>query len=344
MNYFSNIKYNFYFGNPHAHTSFSDGQGSPKDAFEYARNKKLDFLFLADHSNFLDGVKHKNFEYDKSSGQYMEKEGSKWYRTRQDVENINNTYSDFTAIRGFETRWFAGGHMTILNSSNYLNGKKQNLKSCSLADWLIKQNNAVAVINHPGRSFKPFKCDSELNRVIRLIEVGNGSYPRGYLRYESYYYKMLDLGWHLGAVNGQDNHIKNWGDDDNLTVILSETLSKDSLINAMINLRTYSTETGSLKLIFKSDDLYMGDRLIKSPGSIINFEIIAEDKSAKIDKIQLLSNEGKVKIEKQFDKLCSVLWKPYITASRDETWYIVKIIHCNGKWGISSPIFIGISD
>lgn len=339
----SNIEYNFYFGNPHAHTSYSDGEGNPIEAFEYARKRKLDFLFISDHSNFLDGVKHRNFEYDKGSGQYIEKEGSEWFKTRQAVEYINNRYKDFTALRGFEMRWFAGGHMSVLNSQNYLNGRKQHLKSNMLAEWLTKQINTVAVINHPGRSFKPFKCNYELNKVLRLIEVGNGSYPRGYLRYESYYYKLLDLGWELGAINGQDNHIGNWGDDDNLTVILAETLSSEALINAMKKLRTYSTETRSLKLIFKADNFWMGSKIIKKPGSIIDFEIIAEDSSAKIDRIQLISNGGRVIIEKQFKNQSTVFWRPYLAANSAETWYIVKVIHSNGKFGISSPIFININ-
>lgn len=335
-----NIEYNFYFGNPHAHTSYSDGEGSPIEALEYARNRKLDFLFISDHSNFLNGVKHKNYEYDKRSEQYMEHEGSQWFKTRQAVELINNTYKDFAAIRGFEMRWFAGGHMSILNSQNYLNGRKQHLKQEILTDWLAKQNDTVAVINHPGRSFKPFSCDYKLNKVLRLIEVGNGSYPRGYLRYESHYYRLLDLGWELGAINGQDNHIRNWGDDDNLTVILAETLNSGSLINAMRNLRTYSTETRSLKLVFKADGLWMGSKIIKTPKSTINFEIIAEDSSANIDKIQLLSNGGRIVIEKQFENQKFAVWRPCLAANNDENWYIVKIIHSNGRWGISSPIFI----
>lgn len=333
-------KYNFYYGIPHAHTSYSDGKGKPIDALEYAKNKNLDFLFISDHSNFLDGVKNKNFEYDKRSRQYVEKEGSQWFNTGQDVEFINNKFKDFVAIRGFEMRWFAGGHISILNSRSYLNGRKQHLKSDALSNWLINQNNAVAVINHPGRSFKPIEYNPELNKVLRLIEVGNGSSPRKYIRCESYYYKLLDLGWHLGAVNGQDNHGSNWGNDDNLTVILAEALSKDLLIDSMKRLRTYSTETRSLKLVFKANGLCMGSKIITTPGSSIYFEIAAEDNLSKIEKIQLISNEGRVISEAKYDYLFQTVWRSCLPANKKETWYIVKVIHSNGKWGISSPIFV----
>lgn len=336
----TNQEYNFYFGIPHAHTSYSDGQGRPIDALEYAKGRKLDFLFTADHSNFLDGVKHKNFEYDKHNKQYIEKEGSEWFRTGMDVGFINNKYKDFVALRGFEMRWFAGGHISILNSQNYLNGRKQHLNQEDLSYWLLKQNNVVAAINHPGRSFKPIEYNFELNKVLRLIEVGNGSYPRKYIRCDSYYYKLLDLGWHLGAINGQDNHINNWGDDDNLTVILAKSLSKDALLEAMKGLRTYSTETRSLKLIFKANDLWMGSILEIDYGSTINFEIIAADNYVPIERIQLISNEGRTIKESTCGNQNSVIWKPCITVNKKENWFIIKIIHSNGKWGISSPIFI----
>jgi CMP-N-acetylneuraminic acid synthetase len=75
-------------------------------------------------------------------------------------------------------------------------------------------------------------------------------------------------------------------------------------------------------------------------GSLINFEIIAEDDSVSIEKIQLISNGGKIVKEIQCNNKNDVIWKPFIIASNIESWYVVKVIHSNGKWGISSPIFI----
>lgn len=334
------IIYNFFYGIPHAHTSYSDGVGLPIDAMEYARSKNLDFLFISDHSNFFDGVKKKNFEYDKQKKQYFEKDGSMWFKTRKDVELINNKYNNFVALRGFEMRWFTGGHISILNSQNYLNGKKQRLDQCNLSNWLLSQNNVIAAINHPGRSFKPPEYNSDMNKILKLIEVGNGSFPRKYIRCESYYYKLLDMGWQLGAINGQDNHFQNWGDGDNLTVIISKTLNADSLLDAMRNMRTYSTESRNLKLIYKINNSWMGSTLNLKVGSLINFEIIAEDNSSKIDKLQIISKGGTIVKEISCGDQNIAVWKPSLLIKEKEIWYIIKVIHSNGKWGISSPIFI----
>lgn len=44
---------NHYFGDTHSHTSYSDGTGTPADAF-YARDTAhIDFLAITDHSNSL---------------------------------------------------------------------------------------------------------------------------------------------------------------------------------------------------------------------------------------------------------------------------------------------------
>lgn len=41
-----------FFGNLHSHTSYSDGLGTPRQAYAYARNiAKLDFLALTEHNH-----------------------------------------------------------------------------------------------------------------------------------------------------------------------------------------------------------------------------------------------------------------------------------------------------
>jgi hypothetical protein len=43
---------NHYFGNLHSHTSFSDGSGTPDEAYKYARDVgDLDFLAVTEHNH-----------------------------------------------------------------------------------------------------------------------------------------------------------------------------------------------------------------------------------------------------------------------------------------------------
>jgi hypothetical protein len=334
------IEYNFYYGIPHAHTCYSDGKGTPLDAFEYSKKRGLDFLILADHSNFLDGVKVKNYEYDKVTNQYVEKENSQWYKTRKEAEIINNKYVDFIALRGFEMSTASWGHINVINSNNYVEGKRQIRSMQEFFNWIKLQKNIVVSINHPGRSFKRICYIPEMDGIINLIEVGNGAFPRKYRRTEKYYFDALDLGWHFGAINGQDNHSDNWGDDDNLTVILAQELSRNSLIDAFKKRRTYSTETKTLKLIFKANDYWMGSIISLQKDNILSFDIVAEDTSIPIERIQIITNKGKVLCEEIYNNVHIANWKQNIRPNIGDTWYVVKVIHANGKWGISSPIFV----
>lgn len=331
---------NFYYGIPHTHTNFSDGKGNPIDALMYARSKELNFLFISDHSNFLDGVTKKNYEYDKNQKQYCEKEGSNWFNTRIEVESFNNWYNDFVALRGFEMRCFTGGHMSVINSNNYINGRKQHLNPNSLANWLLSQPKAIAIINHPKAPLKIIPYDYELNKVLRLVEVGNGTAPRKYIRCEEYYYHMLDLGWKLGAINGQDNHIANWGDSDNLTVILAENLDSNSLLKAMMELRTYSTETRNLKLVFTANGEIMGRSLSVEYGDVVKFIVLVEDKLVPIDRIQLISRGGEIIMELPCNNLHKICWETEYLPKDNQKWFLVKVIHSDGRCGISSPIFL----
>ena len=47
---------NFYFGNLHAHTSYSDGTGTPEEAFSYAQDTgNLDFIAVTEHNHAAAG-------------------------------------------------------------------------------------------------------------------------------------------------------------------------------------------------------------------------------------------------------------------------------------------------
>ena len=46
-------QYNLYFGDLHSHTSYSDGTGTPDEAFETARSAGADFLAITDHHYLL---------------------------------------------------------------------------------------------------------------------------------------------------------------------------------------------------------------------------------------------------------------------------------------------------
>lgn len=314
--------YNFYYGVPHSHTSNSDGIGTPLEAYEYAKNRGLDFLIITDHSSGF-------------------KDSAKWEMVKIEADEINKKYDDFLALVGMEIRTKFWGHMNVINSIDPIS-RRTRKKNEELYEWLCTQGNIILSVNHPNRLSENLSYLPELNSFIKLIEVGNGSPPRVYKRMEKYYYDALDKGWYIAPINGQDNHNENWGKTDNLTAVIAEDLSKDSIINSMKARRIYSTETRTLKLVFKANDYWMGSILHMNKEDKLNFQIDVEDKEVSISKIEIISNGGRVIKSKILHDSNRTEWKTSISIIDGYSWYVVKIIHSDGRWGISSPIFVQV--
>ncbi|KYH28520.1 MULTISPECIES: CehA/McbA family metallohydrolase [Clostridium] len=317
-------KYNFYYGIPHAHTSFSTGKGTPLEAFKYAYKKSLDFLIITDHSGFLS-----------KKVKYNSNEISRWNAVKISSLYFANINKKFLPLYGFEVSSRGLGDFNILNTINLYKNKIKNFKDFKA--WLQKEKNPIVCINHPHKYIESLQYDDVLDKYINFIEVGNGSPPFKYLSGEKYYYKLLDKGWHLGAINGQDNHKENWGDTDNLTVVICKLLRYDEFFEALKSRRTYSTESRSLKLVFKANGKWMGS-IIENNSNKMNLEIIAEDKKVPINKIQIISNGGIVVKKKSAHKKNKIKWNLSLPFKKG-AWYVVKVIHVDGKVGISSPIF-----
>ncbi|WP_315067096.1 histidinol phosphatase [uncultured Clostridium sp.] len=316
---------NFFYGIPHAHCGFSTGQGTPIEAFDYARHNGLDFLILTDHNNYLTKtVRLKGNEL------------SKWDTARYLAARYNKRHENFLALIGFESKTSPFGDINIVNSNRFFTGTVNNLQLLIL--WMLNNPNAFISINHPHKTIAYLEHNPILNKLITSIEVGNGSYPNKYLRYEKYYYHLLDSNWKLGAINGQDNHRLNFGDDENLTCIIAEELNTVSLINAFRNRHTYSTESKTLTMYFTINNSFMGD-IIPLEDETLQFTIFASDTAHKILEIYIISAQGTVIKKVSNLNLNKVKYLYNHEPLETELWYVIKITLDNNKIAISSPIF-----
>lgn len=344
--------YNYYFGVPHAHTSFSDGGGTatPEQAYEYAKStSKMDYLFISDHSNLLNG--NEFGEYNEARNEFEEKEGSEWYLIGKHAKEA--TTDSFLGGRGFEMTSSATnggenyGHINVYNTDTYVEAAETMQNLDDFYKWLDEQEGAIGYFNHPNRpesSFNYLKYVEELDDKIQMIEVGNGSMGSNYLDSTDYYYKALDYGWHLAPTNGQDNHATNWGDADNMTAIIAKSLSLEDVYDAMRNRRVYSTETRNLKLEVYANGQIMGSELEMEKGDSIHFDIKASDPEDKITKIEIITNGGRTIAEKKFKPSNSVSFKKDITVSEGKNWYVVKVTHEDGRVAIGSANYAEVSD
>ncbi len=319
----NNLK--FYFGIPHAHCAFSTGLGTPIEAFDYARHNGLDFLILTDHNNYLT-----------KSVRVRGEEFSKWDASQYIASRYNKKHENFLAMIGFESKTNLLGDINIINSNIFFTGTVNNIQLLVL--WMLNNPNAFISINHPHSSIEHIEYNPILNKLITSIEVGNGSAPNKYQRYEKYYYKLLDKGWKLGAINSQDNHRLNFGDDENLTCVIANSLNISSLIQAFRNRHTYSTESRSLIMYFTINDVLMGSSISLNDDEL-NFLIFAKDINNKITEIQIISNYGTIIKKITNLNLSRVRYLYKHEPEKNERWYVIKVILENSKIAISSPIF-----
>ncbi|WP_027633857.1 CehA/McbA family metallohydrolase [Clostridium hydrogeniformans] len=317
-------KLNIYYGIPHCHSSFSTGEGKPYDIFDYGRRKGLDFIIITDHNNYLcEEVTTKSSKT------------PKWGNLLKYCEKYNKKHKNFLGLCGFEAKLGSYGHINVINNKTFFKGTVKRIENLLVWLWF---NPSILSINHPHSSMESLSFNPTLNEYITLIEVGNGTGSK-YSRFEKRYYRFLDKGWKLGAINSQDNHKMNFGDYNNLTAVVSETLSTENLMEAFKNRKTYSTESPSLKLKFTIDDIFMGDTLTLKDKEI-KFNIRATDSENPIEKLYIISSKGKIIKEISFPGLNKINYLVKHNVDILENWYVIKIVQENNKIAISSPIFI----
>jgi predicted metal-dependent phosphoesterase TrpH len=287
--------YRFSYGIPHSHTSYSDGKGTPTEAYEKAIANGLNFLVVTDHQGKLVRMKTNHDRSILVSGS----QHPKWNMLKLEAASINAKYKNFIALPGFELSTNFWGHINIINSQSIIEKKPSSLDE--LYQWLCTEENILLSINHPHRSPRTLPFSHNFDNFVNLYEVGNGSTTRIYNRTEQNYYAALDDGWHIAAINGQDNHSDDWGESNNVTAVISKELSVNSLIDAIKLRRVYSTESRTLKLVVKANNQWMGSIISLSKDDILGLHIIAEDKNSPIDKIQVISNGGEVIEERCFE-------------------------------------------
>jgi hypothetical protein len=333
--------FNHYYGQIHAHTNISDGQGSLDDAYTWARdNGKADFFAVTDHSNSLENDTQCNI-----------KDGTKspeWVNAQATSDKYNT--KDFVALYGYEMTWSGStggwGHINTFNTPGFETRSNTSMDLKKYYETLPTVPESISQLNHPGKTFGDFAdfgyYTEAADKVVNMIEVGNGEGPvrsSGYFPSYEYYTRALDRGWHVAPTNNQDNHKGNWMTaNDARTVILAPELTRDSMYQAMREKKVYATEDKNLKLMFKVNGKVMGSSL-DNPNSL-NVSITVNDPDAtdKIGKVSIIANGGVVVDSKSFNTN-NATWN--LSLNPDFSYYYVRVDQEDQDIAVSSPVWTG---
>jgi uncharacterized repeat protein (TIGR01451 family) len=286
-----------YYGDLHSHTGYSDGEGTPQQAYQMARANGLDFFTVTDHAELL-----KRAEWDDTLVQAQ----------------AATVEGQFVALRGFE--WTSKrGHINVLGTGSRVKATDPRYDGLNeFYAWLSDpaQINSVAQFDHPDyppQAFKSWRYDSLADLHINLIETHNSDFS-----YLHEYTRALTAGWHVAAASNSDTHEANWGKRRGRTGIVAPGLTYYHVLNALRARRTFSTEDNDLTLAMRADGYWMGSVLRSGP---IHFDVYAfdPDPSDPIATLELYRN--------------GVLFQDIVANSNVFTWsFSLPALHQPGTW------------
>lgn len=312
-----------FFGNLHSHTSYSDGSGTPEQAYRHARDVGgLHFLAVTEHN-------HRRAEAgarERRDGLTIGTNHALYTGPQPDglVPTARRFTEDgrFVALYGQEfSSISAGNHVNVFAVDEVIaDSVVPNGRFDLLLQWLDARPDAtgkpaVLQLNHPGlgrTGSREYGADDfashaewveKLGRSVALIELLNGpamtreSGMRPAETMERQYLEYLNRGFLLAPTGDQDNHYHTWGTaTDARTAVIAERLTTRDLLEAMRARHVYATEDRNLELVFRVNGHLAGDVIGRLPpaGSALDITLTVHDPDEPdaAYEVQVFSDEG----------------------------------------------------
>lgn len=257
-------------GDHHDHTSISDGEGTPADAFKSAKTHKLDYLIITDHVAKI------------TAGEWS---------TCNAAAKAADAPGSFLAACGWEN-WIGPGlgHANVLFSSSLTAVPN----AASYASWysdLAACSGCIGQINHPASDRFPwvsFALNTKAASNLALYELnGGGTLAEKITKYAA----ALDAGWRLAPVWNSDTHSANWGAGAVRSGFWVPARDRASLIAAMRERRSFAASDRDAALWVHAGPYWPGSSV--GSASIEPVMVLATDPNDGFDRIVLVGPGGK---------------------------------------------------
>ncbi len=294
---------NYYFGNLHSHSVFSDGgkdnsSTNPAAAYAYAKNSLcMDYLGVSEHNHSTAGMNVANWQ-------------------PGIMQATAATTANFLALYGIEWGVIGnGGHVLVYGSNQLLGWETGNYDVyVPISDYLSKVGlfrtvnglggNAFATLAHPNfgdynnltNSTTAFNASADSAMVGAAVSSGpafstNTSYsdPAFSLGYYEYFKSLLAKGYHVGPLMDHDNHNTTFGRTSTTrTVFVAPTLSQNEFLAAMKGRHFYATEDCDTKVNFVLNNQLMGSIVLGSSFPAISVFVTDPTNTTAIAKIKIM--------------------------------------------------------
>lgn len=292
------------------------------------------------------------------------------------------TTSQFLAINGFEWTSDVFGHINVYFSKNFTNAKTDGGYAATMNtfwDWFTRApgtpgdggspssptpfgggGDALAHFNHPHDKCQLKNdptgsatgfCDWNDYTLIPAahdrmfgIEVFNDSDQQD--RYNPFFMRALDKGWHLSPVGSEDEHFGDYASEKfPKTVTLGTALNEKGFREAWMARRTYAITPGNhVRVSMTADGAHpMGSRLSCDMGKTVPLDVAVTSKTgdALVSEYRLLTNTGKLLATVKGTTAHFDLAVPATNATVPESWYLVRAYKPDGKaLATMAPVWI----
>jgi hypothetical protein len=321
--------YQPYFGDLHAHTSVSDGSGTPAGAYASARAAGMDFFAVTDHSTMITP--------------------QMWTATRAAADAA--TSPTFVGVAAYELSW-DHHHVNTFAVESIIPksvGATTDLPAVDFIDPLLAYPGAIGQFNHPHWNdhddFDDFAGRTrERDAVMSLLELYNGLGVD--TRDSSSYVKCLDAGWHVMPTASSDAHSINSDTTtapyEYRTVLLAPGLTRPELFDAMRDNRGYASMDRNLRIDFTANEAEMGSTI--TPARRYAVWVAATDPDAlvpgdRITKLEVVGDGGVVVASRRADGH-SVTWMPTVSSSTAR-YFWVRVTAGDGVAAWTAPVWTG---
>lgn len=349
---------NYYFGNLHAHTAYSDGNkdattsgcNNPACSFAYAKaSLHFDFLGISEHNHSAAGLNISNFHSGYTQAQSANQEGVFLCLWGIEWGVTTNPGDGHVVVYGFGNQllgWEAGNYDIYVAKSDYDALFKK-----------VKNNpNAFCYLAHPGYNDFSYLTSNPYNATydsaIVAVPFRSGlafstntsysDYPSG--DYFNYYRILLSKGYKIGCGYDHDNHYTTFGRNNaGRLVIVTPSLTTTNFFNAMKNMHFYGSDDWNAKIDFKINSTeIMGNISTASVNPTVTV-VHNDDDGELADSIKVwsgISGSGVYPAVVSVVKSNNTLVYVDTNISNNvQKYYFIEIIQQDGQRIVTSPIW-----
>ena len=292
--------YNFYRGNLHGHSSYSDGNKdastsgalTPADDYTLAQQaREFNFMGISEHNHAAAGMSLPNYAKgvqqakDATNAQFVALYGMEWGTIGTGGHVIIYGYDRLIG-------WEAGNHDVFVEKGNYT----------SLFATLAQEPGAVSYLAHPQSSDYNNLFNSPLNLTTSQVLVGSAmrsgpafSTATDYSNpstsnFEPRYKNALRVGYHVGPTIDHDTHNSVFGRSTRARlVLLAPTLTRAALLDALLQRRFYAADDENTNITLQINAQPMGSILTQRSAPTINITVTDPDANDAVASIALFA-------------------------------------------------------